>query len=129
MSIVWLSGAARETPHRGAPARAADILDVAGLTEHRLHALSHDARDRVRRTTGREWNDDRDRSRGICLRLHTRNSLAVKGVDAERLALLRSPAGLDIGAVTPEEIALSILAEIVELRRRGARTSVDDRTP
>jgi xanthine dehydrogenase accessory factor len=58
-----------------------------------------------------------------------RQSLAAKGVDAERLALLRSPAGLDIGAVTPEEIALSILAEIVELRRRGARTSVDDRTP
>lgn len=48
-----------------------------------------------------------------------RAALAEKGVDAERLRSLRAPAGLDLGAVTPEEIALSILAEIVEVRRRG----------
>jgi xanthine dehydrogenase accessory factor len=48
-------------------------------------------------------------------------SLADKGADVARLSALRSPAGLDIGAVTPEEIALSILAEIVEVRRRGQR--------
>jgi xanthine dehydrogenase accessory factor len=41
------------------------------------------------------------------------------GLAEERLARLKVPAGLDIGAVTPEEIALSILAEIVQLRRRG----------
>jgi xanthine dehydrogenase accessory factor len=52
-----------------------------------------------------------------------RNELAAKGVNRDRLDALRSPAGLDIGAVTPEEIALSIVAEIVELRRRGARTA------
>jgi len=39
-------------------------------------------------------------------------------VPAEKLARLKSPAGLDLGAVTPEEIALSILAEIVQLRRK-----------
>jgi xanthine dehydrogenase accessory factor len=50
-----------------------------------------------------------------------RAALAAKGADPERLAALHSPAGLDIGAVTPEEIALSILAEVVELRRRGQR--------
>ena len=55
-----------------------------------------------------------------------RQSLAAKGGDTRRLAAVRSPAGLNIGAVTPEEIALSILAEIVELRRRGARTAVAD---
>jgi xanthine dehydrogenase accessory factor len=55
-----------------------------------------------------------------------RRSLAAKGIDPSRLAALRSPAGLDIGAVTPEEIALSILAEIVELRRRGLRTKSTD---
>ena len=42
------------------------------------------------------------------------------GLSAERIERLRAPAGLDFGAVTPEEIALSILAEIVGLRRRGA---------
>lgn len=51
-----------------------------------------------------------------------RASLAAKGTDPERLTAMHSPAGLDIGAVTPEEIALSILAEIVELRRRGQRS-------
>jgi xanthine dehydrogenase accessory factor len=44
-----------------------------------------------------------------------------EGVAADKLARLRAPAGLDIGAITPEEIALSIIAEVVELRRRGSR--------
>jgi xanthine dehydrogenase accessory factor len=46
-----------------------------------------------------------------------RQTLAARGLDAERLDRIRSPAGLDLGARTPEEIALSILAEIVQLRR------------
>jgi xanthine dehydrogenase accessory factor len=50
-----------------------------------------------------------------------RMALTAKGADTALLMALRSPAGLDIGAVTPEEIALSILAEIVEVRRRGHR--------
>jgi len=37
----------------------------------------------------------------------------------EQIARLKYPAGLDFGAVTPEEIALSILAEIIQRRRRG----------
>ncbi len=44
-----------------------------------------------------------------------------RGVDPARIACIRSPAGLDLGAITPEEIALSILAEIVMLRRKGQR--------
>ena len=51
-----------------------------------------------------------------------RVSFAAKGADAARLSALHSPAGLDIGAVTPEEIALSILAEIVAVRRGGQRS-------
>ena len=51
-----------------------------------------------------------------------RRRLAESGFDPAALGRLRSPAGLDIGALTPEEIALSILAEIVQLRRRGQRT-------
>jgi xanthine dehydrogenase accessory factor len=42
------------------------------------------------------------------------------GVPEERLAALRAPAGLDLGAETPEEIALSILAELVQVRRGRA---------
>ena len=37
----------------------------------------------------------------------------------EQLARLKYPAGLDIGSITPEEIALSILAEIIQRRRQS----------
>jgi xanthine dehydrogenase accessory factor len=46
-------------------------------------------------------------------------ALAKKGVSAERLARLKAPAGLDLGAITPDEIAVSIIAEIVATRRGG----------
>jgi xanthine dehydrogenase accessory factor len=39
------------------------------------------------------------------------------GVPAELLARIDTPAGLDIGARTPEEIAVSILGRIIEVRR------------
>ena len=44
-------------------------------------------------------------------------TLAKRGVAAERLAKLKAPAGLDLGAITPDEIAISIVAEIVAARR------------
>lgn len=43
--------------------------------------------------------------------------LRSRGVPEDVLSRLRTPAGLDIGAATAEEIALSILAEIVQARR------------
>ena len=46
-----------------------------------------------------------------------RESLLAAGADAQALARIQSPAGLDIGARAPEEIAVSILAEIVRVRR------------
>lgn len=48
-----------------------------------------------------------------------RNVLQSKGLSAHELAKLRAPAGLDIGAKTPEEMALSIMAEIVAVRRKS----------
>ncbi len=45
-------------------------------------------------------------------------SLRIQGMSAEKLAGIRAPAGLEIGAESPEEIALSIMAEIVAVRNR-----------
>ncbi|HTP52214.1 MAG TPA: XdhC family protein [Anaeromyxobacteraceae bacterium] len=46
-----------------------------------------------------------------------REALAARGHPAAALAQVKNPAGLEIGARTPEEIALSVLAEIVKVRR------------
>ena len=50
---------------------------------------------------------------------HIRETLTAQGATPEQLDRIANPAGLDIGAETPEEIALSILAEIT--RRARAR--------
>jgi xanthine dehydrogenase accessory factor len=47
-----------------------------------------------------------------------KTALAARGIDPARLTNLKTRAGLDLGAIAPEEIALSILAEIVH-RRSG----------
>ncbi len=44
-----------------------------------------------------------------------------KGVSPEALQIVKYPAGVDIGAETPEEIALSILTEIVQRMRAGSK--------
>src|SRR4051794_15623974 len=46
-----------------------------------------------------------------------REMLLAGGVEEAALAAIHSPAGLAIGAARPEEIALAVLAEIVELQR------------
>ncbi|MGW1425330.1 XdhC family protein [Bradyrhizobium manausense] len=44
-----------------------------------------------------------------------------EGASAAAIDDFKAPAGLDLGAITPEEIAMSILAEITRERRRGQR--------
>jgi xanthine dehydrogenase accessory factor len=51
------------------------------------------------------------------------DQLREAGVSDELLALLETPAGLDIGARSAAEIGLSILARIVEVRRRSSRAA------
>jgi xanthine dehydrogenase accessory factor len=48
-----------------------------------------------------------------------RNNLAGVGFDPAKLDRVRAPIGLEIGAETPEEIAVSIMAEIISVRRGG----------
>ena len=50
------------------------------------------------------------------------------GVSLERLARLKAPAGLDIGAESPHEIAISILAEVIQ-HRRTAKPSASTEAP
>lgn len=50
-----------------------------------------------------------------------RDKLIASGVDTVAIGDVKAPAGLDLGAITPEEIAMSILAEITIERRRGQR--------
>jgi len=46
-----------------------------------------------------------------------RDALLARGIAASAIDQVRNPAGIDLGARIPEEVALSIIAEIVKLRR------------
>lgn len=50
--------------------------------------------------------------------------LLAEGVPAEKVESVWAPAGLDLGAANPEEIALSIMSQIVALRRGGGVVSL-----
>jgi xanthine dehydrogenase accessory factor len=49
-----------------------------------------------------------------------------EGVPAEKLSRVRAPIGLDLGGGTPEEIALSIMAEIIQLRHGGSGIAMSE---
>ncbi len=51
------------------------------------------------------------------------DELRADGVSEKLLEQIDTPAGIDIGARTPAEIALSILASIIEVRRRKPATA------
>lgn len=50
-----------------------------------------------------------------------KEKLKDEGYDDKSLDRITGPAGLDLGAITPEEIALSIVAELLMVRRQGQR--------
>jgi xanthine dehydrogenase accessory factor len=68
------------------------------------HLLATPARSIGVMGSTRRWNE-------------TRNALLAAGVDGDALARVHAPIGLELHAETPEEIAVSVLAEIVALRR------------
>jgi xanthine dehydrogenase accessory factor len=57
------------------------------------------------------------------------DALRLEGVPDESLARIRTPAGVEIGAKTHAEIALSILAEVVAVRRAPAVPSLAPASP
>jgi xanthine dehydrogenase accessory factor len=58
--------------------------------------------------------------------LTTAKALKEKGVSEERIAHVHSPMGLELNAETPEEIAVSIMAEILMVRERGTGKPMKD---
>jgi len=58
-----------------------------------------------------------------------RKYLSDAGLSDQQIARLKYPAGLDIGAAGPQEIALSILAEIVQVRHQGAPAKPEKSLP
>ncbi len=63
-------------------------------------------------------------SRAKIARLHAR--LGTEGETVARMARVHAPIGLDLGAVSPEEIAVSIVAELIAHRRGRLPARVDD---
>ena len=60
---------------------------------------------------------------------HVRETLVACGIPRAAVDKVAVPAGLDIGARTPEEIAVSVMAQIVERRRRNkVETEVQEET-
>jgi xanthine dehydrogenase accessory factor len=55
--------------------------------------------------------------------------LRERGVPEERIAAIHAPVGLDLGGRTPAEIALSVMAEITQIRYRGSGGSLSRRAP
>ena len=54
--------------------------------------------------------------------------LEEKGIPRERLEEVHAPLGLDIGADNPEEIAVSVVAELIQVRRSGGKPAHEVRS-
>jgi xanthine dehydrogenase accessory factor len=100
--------------------RLDELQESLGAEVYAVHT-DHDAEDLVAALAALLPNDPRFIGL-VGSRRHTGHhleALRAKGVSEDVIARIQSPVGLDLGAVTPVEIALSILAGIVAVRRRG----------
>lgn len=55
------------------------------------------------------------------------HTLSEEGMDSNLLERVHSPIGLAIGAQTPEEIAISVMAEIIQIRNKDQNSNASDR--
>jgi xanthine dehydrogenase accessory factor len=53
--------------------------------------------------------------------------LRERGVPEDRIRAVRAPVGLDLGGRTPAEIALSVMAEITQIRYSGTGKGLSER--
>jgi xanthine dehydrogenase accessory factor len=117
------------------PIAEADSFPAAGrvLPDTDLASIDLDATPFVVVATQGQWDEEalagalRREARYVGLVASPTRAAAVRawlrdeaGLADDRLAALRAPAGIDLGAETPEEVALSILAELVQVRRGRA---------
>jgi xanthine dehydrogenase accessory factor len=116
------------------PAAHADAFPAAGsvIVGDDIVGLSPDVRPYVVVATQGQWDEEavaaalgRNAAYVGLVASPTRAStvrswLLDEGVPADRVATLRAPCGMDLGAATPEEVAVSILAELVAVRRGKA---------
>lgn len=58
-----------------------------------------------------------------------RDYLRASGLTEQQIARLRAPVGLDIGAVTPAEIAASVLAELIQVRHQPQQDGITQAKP
>ncbi|HLX57277.1 MAG TPA: XdhC family protein [Ktedonobacteraceae bacterium] len=121
-----------ESPVVGALMRLAEVLDfsVTQLTSADLSQLLVDERTSIIVATHGFYDEDAleqalrtsagyigmvgSPKRADACRAYLRSS----GFTEQQIERIKAPVGLDIGAVTPAEIAASILAELVQVRRR-----------
>lgn len=111
---------------------AEDHPDATVLAHDRLLSLSPEARPFVVVATQGQWDEEAvamalARSAAyVGLVASPTRSAAVRAwlvdndVAPERIETLRAPCGMDVGAATPEEVAVSILAELIAVRRGKA---------
>jgi xanthine dehydrogenase accessory factor len=93
------------------PGRERYVAIVSRCWETDLAALRHWLADEAPSARYIGLIGSRRKVRGVFERLKE------EGVSDERLARVRAPIGLSIGAVTPEEIAVAIMAEVTAVRR------------
>ncbi|HEY8171425.1 MAG TPA: XdhC family protein [Candidatus Limnocylindria bacterium] len=111
---------------------AEDHPDATVLAHDQLLSLSPDARPFVVVATQGQWDEEavamalaRSASYVGLVASPTRAAavrawLVDEGVAPEKIENLRAPSGMDVGATTPEEVAVSILAELIAVRRGRA---------
>ena len=138
LSPIWRGGWASSSPSARPPATMAVLAQSTGWS--RVSPPPADLGDDPYVVISTQGSGDHD-ALAAAIRLRTsyfafvgsrrkiaalKSDLAGEGVEAAALEQIRAPAGLDIGAITPEEIALSIVAEMVKIRRLGQREQAQE---